>query len=78
MATATPKATRDDLFNALINVHQVSSDTDISSRTDMVSTLDAITQEILQVIPDADQYLETDEASDEDDSDLGGGEDADE
>ncbi len=77
MATANQKATRDDLFNLAINVHQISSDTDVSSRTDMVSSLDAITQEILQVIPDADEYLETDEpgGDEDDDSELGDDED---
>lgn len=65
MAKST--ATKDELFQALINIHQINSNTDTSVRTDMVESIDSITEEVFQVIPDADDYLETE--SDEADGD---------
>ncbi len=63
-------ATKDELFNALTNIHQIVSDCDTSARTEMINCLDSVTEEVLQVIPDADEYLSADDDdSDDDESD---------
>ncbi len=63
---ATAAATKDGLFDTLVNIHQLVSDCG-GTRTEQVECLDSITEEILGVIPDADSYLEA--AGDTDDQD---------
>ncbi len=71
---ANKTATKEELFDALTNIHQFVSDCDSSSRTAMVGCLDSVTEEIFQVIPDADEYLAGDEETDGEISDDDAGE----
>ncbi len=50
-------ATKDELFDSIINIHQIVSDCNTGSRTAMIDCLDSVTEEILQAIPDADEHL---------------------
>lgn len=67
-------ATKDELFDALTNIHQLVSDCG-GTRTEQVECLDAITEEILQVIPDADSYLSTEDAEDDQENEESSDED---